>query len=129
MRPNFNNNRPSFNNRAPQAPPVSQGDEVDVHIEAMGEKGDGIAKKQGFVIFVPGAKIGDYVKIRITKVLAKVCFAEVLQKMEVPADQKIVPPPQKDKVQIQPSEDFGEEPSEDGDDQEIELDFDEEDEK
>lgn len=49
-------------------------------IEAVGEKGDGIAKKNGFVLFVPGVKEGDEVKIRITKVLRKVGFAEVVGK-------------------------------------------------
>jgi predicted RNA-binding protein with TRAM domain len=58
--------------------PVNVGDELDVKIEAVGEKGDGIAKKEGFVLFVPNAKEGQEVKIRITKVLRKVGFAEVV---------------------------------------------------
>ena len=58
--------------------PVQVGDELDVKIEAVGEKGDGIAKKDGFVLFVPGVKEGDEVRIRVTKVLAKVGFAEVV---------------------------------------------------
>ena len=58
--------------------PVKVGDELDVKIEAVGEKGDGIAKKDGFVLFVPGVHEGDEVKIRVTKVLRKVGFAEVV---------------------------------------------------
>ncbi len=58
--------------------PVKVGDELDVKIEAQGEKGDGIAKKDGFVLFVPGTKQGDEVKIRVTRVLQKVGFAEVV---------------------------------------------------
>jgi len=58
--------------------PVKVGEELDVTIEAVGEKGDGIAKKNGFVIFVPGAQQGDTVKIRITKVFKKMAFAEVV---------------------------------------------------
>lgn len=58
--------------------PVNVGDELDVKIEAVGEKGDGIAKKEGFVLFVPNAKEGQEVKIRVTKVLRKVGFAEVV---------------------------------------------------
>ena len=58
--------------------PVKVGDELNVKIEAVGEKGDGIAKKDGFVLFVPGAKQGDDVRIRITRVLPKVGFAEVI---------------------------------------------------
>ncbi|MBI4143780.1 TRAM domain-containing protein [Candidatus Woesearchaeota archaeon] len=64
---------------APRAP-VNVGEELDVTIEAVGEKGDGIAKKNGFVLFVPGVKEGDNVHIKITKVLRKVGFAEVVGK-------------------------------------------------
>ena len=58
--------------------PVKVGDELDVKIEAVGEKGDGIAKKDGFVLFVPSTKQGDNVRIRVTRVLQKVGFAEVV---------------------------------------------------
>lgn len=58
--------------------PIKDGDEVDVKIEAVGTKGDGITKIKGFVIIIPGAKEGDIVKVRITKVLRKVGFAEVI---------------------------------------------------
>jgi predicted RNA-binding protein with TRAM domain len=56
--------------------PVNVGDELDVRIEAVGEKGDGIARKRGFVLFVPNTKEGDEVRIRVTKVLRKVGFAD-----------------------------------------------------
>ena len=59
-------------------PPVKVGDELDVKIEAVGEKGDGIAKKEGFVLFVPNTQQGQQVKIKVTKVLRKVGFAEVV---------------------------------------------------
>ena len=68
--------------------PVRVGDEVDVKIEAVGEKGDGIAKVKGFVIFVPNTHEGDQVKIRITKVLRKVGFGEVVgEATESPAEE------------------------------------------
>ncbi|MBI2541933.1 TRAM domain-containing protein [Candidatus Woesearchaeota archaeon] len=67
--------RSSFRDRS--FAPVKVGDELDVKIEAVGEKGDGIAKKDGFVLFVPGTKQGDEVRIRVTRVLQKVGFAEV----------------------------------------------------
>ena len=60
--------------------PINVGDELDVTIEAVGGKGDGIAKIKGFVIFVPGTKQGETVKIKINKVLRKVGFAEVIGK-------------------------------------------------
>ncbi|MEM2131113.1 MAG: TRAM domain-containing protein [Candidatus Woesearchaeota archaeon] len=71
-------NRNRFNNMAP----VKQGEELDVRIEALGEKGDGIAKKNGFVLVVPGTQVNDEVKVRVTKVLKKVGFAEVVGKSE-----------------------------------------------
>ena len=58
--------------------PVKVGDELTVKIEAVGEKGDGIAKKDGFVLFVPNTSSGEEVKIKVTKVLRKVGFAEVV---------------------------------------------------
>jgi len=61
-----------------KTPPVKVGEELDVSIDAVGEKGDGIATKNGFVLFVPGVKVGDKVRIRVTKVLSKVGFAEVI---------------------------------------------------
>ena len=62
--------RNSFN------PPVQVGEEVDVRIEAVGEKGDGVARVKGFVLFVPQTKEGEQCRIRVTKVLSKLGFAE-----------------------------------------------------
>ena len=56
--------------------PVKVGDMVDVTIEAVASKGDGIAKKDGFVIFVAGAKQGETVKVRITDVKARFAIGE-----------------------------------------------------
>ena len=67
-----------------QEPPVRVGETYTVSIDAVGGKGDGIAKVKGFVVFVPGVQKGDYIKIRITKVLQNVGFAELLEKTERP---------------------------------------------
>ncbi|MCL5100229.1 MAG: TRAM domain-containing protein [Candidatus Marsarchaeota archaeon] len=56
--------------------PVKVGDEVDVTIEATASKGDGIAKVNGFVVFVKGAKEGDKLKVRITDVKARFAVGE-----------------------------------------------------
>jgi len=64
--------------------PVKEGETYEVSINAIGEKGDGIAKVKGFVLFVPNVKKKDYVKIKITKVLKSVGFAEVIEKLERP---------------------------------------------
>ncbi len=58
--------------------PVKVGDEVELTIEATASKGDGIAKREGYVIFVKDAKPGDTVKVRITDVRAKFAIGELL---------------------------------------------------
>lgn len=58
--------------------PIRVGEELDVKIEGIGEKGDGIARIQGFVLFVPGVKKEDEVRVRVTRVLHRVGFAEVV---------------------------------------------------
>ncbi len=62
----------------PSFAPVKEGEELDVTIEAVAEKGDGIAKVKGFVIFVPNTSAGDNVRIRVKKVLRRVGFGEVI---------------------------------------------------
>ncbi len=99
--------------------PVNVGDELDVKIEAVGEKGDGIAKKEGFVLFVPNTKEGQEVRIRVTKVLRKVGFAEVVGESEAQpeeATEEAEPPEEEseesaaeESEELQDSEDFGEE--------------------
>ncbi|RMF05157.1 TRAM domain-containing protein [Candidatus Woesearchaeota archaeon] len=97
--------------------PVSVGEELDVTIEAVGEKGDGIAKKQGFVLFVPNTREGDRVKIKVTKVLRKVGFAEVIGKAEEapqgeqPVQEEAEPA---EEEQYEDTEDFGEEETSEG---------------
>ncbi|MBS3127894.1 TRAM domain-containing protein [Candidatus Woesearchaeota archaeon] len=112
-------------------PPVKVGDEFDVRIEAVGEKGDGIAKKQNFVIFVPGVKEGDTIRVRVTKVLRKVGFGEKIGDAQGPVEQSQPssrPAPSQEERMDEPaeaepapedSENFGEEqPEELGDDSE-----------
>jgi predicted RNA-binding protein with TRAM domain len=97
--------------------PVKVGEEMDVTIEAVGEKGDGICKKKGFVLFVPNTKQGDNVKIRVTKVLRKVGFAEVIgegspQPAEEQPKAEEAAPQEEEIPQGEESENFGEESQE-----------------
>jgi predicted RNA-binding protein with TRAM domain len=48
--------------------PVEVGKEYDVTISDVSRRGDGIAKIDGFVIFVAGAKQGQQVRIKVTQV-------------------------------------------------------------
>ncbi len=59
--------------------PLKEGEEYDVKIEDMGRDGDGIAKIEGFIVFVSGAKLGDEVKIRINSVRRNFAFAEIAE--------------------------------------------------
>jgi predicted RNA-binding protein with TRAM domain len=58
--------------------PVTEGQELDVKIESLGSKGDGIAKVGNFVVIVPGVKEGQTVRVKVTRVLKKMAFAEVV---------------------------------------------------
>ncbi len=121
MNRNFGNsgNRDRFGSRPPRnndfgnAPPVNVGEELDVKIEAVGEKGDGVAKKNGFVIFVPGVKEGQNVRVKVTRVLRKVGFAEVVGEASAPAKEVQKEAQQEEEYSPEnDSDNFGEEESE-----------------
>ncbi|MBW6470330.1 MAG: TRAM domain-containing protein [Methanosarcinaceae archaeon] len=59
--------------------PVEEGETYDVTIEDLAREGDGIARVKGFVIFVPNAKVGDEVNIKVTKVMRKFAFGEIVE--------------------------------------------------
>ncbi|MEM2933310.1 MAG: TRAM domain-containing protein [Methanocellales archaeon] len=56
--------------------PVAVGNTYDVKIEDIAREGDGIARIQGFVIFVPNTKVGDEVKIKVSTVKRNFAIAE-----------------------------------------------------
>lgn len=68
--------RSNFNSNLPK--PVNVGDIVELTVEATGSKGDGIAKKDGFVIFIKGASQGQTVKVKIVAVGRSSATAEVV---------------------------------------------------
>lgn len=59
--------------------PVELGEELEVEITELSPKGEGIAKNQGFVIYVADAKLGERVKVKITKVTDKAANAQVIK--------------------------------------------------
>ena len=59
-----------------QSRPVKENQEIEVVIDDIGSRGDGIAKIQGYMIFVPRSKIGERVKVRIRSVGEKFAVAE-----------------------------------------------------
>ncbi len=60
--------------------PVEVGQEMDVEIQELSRRGEGIARVQGFVIFVAGAKQGEHVKIKVNRVSRRFAEAQVLPK-------------------------------------------------
>jgi predicted RNA-binding protein with TRAM domain len=59
--------------------PVEEGEVYDVTIQDIARQGDGIARIEGFVVFVPGTKVGDEVRIKVERVLPKFAFASVVE--------------------------------------------------
>lgn len=57
---------------------LSVGDELELECVSIGKKGDGILKKEAFVIIVPKTEKGKVYKIRITRVLPTLAFGEVV---------------------------------------------------
>jgi predicted RNA-binding protein with TRAM domain len=61
-------------------PPVEQGELRYVEVEDIGKQGDGIARvERGYVIIVPGAEIGDRVKVEITEVKSNFAVGEIVE--------------------------------------------------
>jgi predicted RNA-binding protein with TRAM domain len=58
--------------------PVETGKEYDVQITEVSRKGDGIARIQGFVIFVKNGKVGQNAKIRVVQVGNRFATAEIV---------------------------------------------------
>jgi predicted RNA-binding protein with TRAM domain len=58
--------------------PVKLNEEVDVDITEESQKGDGMTRIKGYVIFVPNTKTGDKVKIKITQIRPNHAIGEVL---------------------------------------------------
>jgi predicted RNA-binding protein with TRAM domain len=58
--------------------PVDVGKEYDVEIVETSSRGEGIARIKGLVCFVPNAKPGEHVRIRITRVSRRFAEAELV---------------------------------------------------
>jgi predicted RNA-binding protein with TRAM domain len=51
--------------------PVEVGKEYEVDIQELSRRGEGIARIEGLVIFVPNAKQGEHVKVKMTRISRK----------------------------------------------------------
>jgi predicted RNA-binding protein with TRAM domain len=74
--------RGGFRNRGPGIPPkpVEVGKEYEIDIQEMSRRGEGVTRIQGLVIFVPNAKTGEHLNIKITRISRRFAEAEVVAK-------------------------------------------------
>ena len=81
--------------------PVEVGKEYDVQISEISRQGDGIARVQGFVIFVKGGKVGDEkTKIRILNVGPRFATAQKVVETTTAAGRQ----QQQQQEQLEPSQ-------------------------
>jgi 23S rRNA (uridine2552-2'-O)-methyltransferase len=59
--------------------PVSEGDRVEVDVVDTGHEGDGIAKIDGYTVFVSGAEAGETVAVRVDDVKPNFGFAQPVE--------------------------------------------------
>ncbi|UCE36488.1 MAG: TRAM domain-containing protein [Thermoplasmata archaeon] len=70
-----------------RVPPVKEGNTYKVKIESLGREGDGIAKVDGFVVFIPGTQVGEELDVRINKVTRRVAFGEKIAEEQITEDE------------------------------------------
>jgi len=59
-----------------QGAPVKENEEVEVVIDDIGSRGDGVARIKSYLIFVPHSKIGERARVRIVSVGEKFASAQ-----------------------------------------------------
>ncbi|ABK14372.1 MAG: TRAM domain-containing protein [Methanothrix sp.] len=67
-----------FSHGAAPSAPVAVGTEYNVKIEDIAREGDGIARVEGFVIFVPDTKVGDQVRIQVDRVMRRFAIGHLV---------------------------------------------------
>ena len=73
------------------AAPVTSGDEIDLRIDSLAYGGNGVARLDGFVVFVRRGLPGDLVRARIGKVRKSHAEASVVDVLEPGADRVEAP--------------------------------------
>ncbi|MFL6511222.1 MAG: TRAM domain-containing protein [Nitrososphaera sp.] len=58
--------------------PVESGKEYDVQVTEISRKGDGVARIQGFIVFVKGGSVGQRTRVKITHVGDRFATAETI---------------------------------------------------
>ena len=66
--------------------PVKIDEEYEVDITEKSQRGDGIARIEGLVVFIPKGEPGDHLRIRITRISRKFAEADLVERGEHPKD-------------------------------------------
>jgi predicted RNA-binding protein with TRAM domain len=65
--------------------PIEAGKDYDVNIEDIAREGDGIARVEGFVVFVADTKVGDTVKLYVCSIHPQFfCRSSCIQSQNTP---------------------------------------------
>lgn len=59
---------------------IEEGETYELRVEAIGNKGDGIAKVDKYLIFIPSTTKGEIVRAKIKKISGTLAFAEVVER-------------------------------------------------
>ena len=68
---------------------VEKDKEYIFDVEALGYEGEGIAKIYRYPVFIPGALIGEKVKVIITKVKKNFAYGKLIEVLEKSKERKI----------------------------------------
>jgi predicted RNA-binding protein with TRAM domain len=69
--------------------PVESGKEYDVQVTEISRKGDGVARIQGFIVFVKGGRVGQKTKVRVTHVGDRFATAETINGGEQQQEEEV----------------------------------------
>jgi 23S rRNA (uracil1939-C5)-methyltransferase len=75
------------------AAPVRPGDEIELHVDSLAYGGNGVARLNGFVVFVRRALPGDTVRAQVTKVKRGFAEATAVDVLVPGADRVVAPCP------------------------------------
>jgi len=59
---------------------IEEGETYELRVESVGNKGDGIAKVDKYLVFIPNTVKGEVVRAKIKKVSGTLAFAEVVER-------------------------------------------------